>query len=37
MARIKTPTEGTIRYYKKKPTKSRKQRPDGYQRRKPRK
>jgi hypothetical protein len=37
MARIKTPSEGALRYVKKKPTKSRKNRPDGYQRRKPRK
>jgi hypothetical protein len=37
MAKIKAPSEGAIRYKKAKRTKSRRTRPDGYQRKKPRK
>jgi hypothetical protein len=37
MAKIKAPSEGALRYQKKKPTKGKKTRPDGYRAKKPRK
>ena len=37
MAKIKAPSEGVMRYRKKKPTKGIKKRPDGYRARKPKK
>jgi hypothetical protein len=37
MAKFKAPAEGVIRFKKKKPTKGRKTRPDGYKPKKPRK
>jgi hypothetical protein len=37
MAKIKAPAEGVLHFKKKKPTKSKKTRPDGYRAKKPRK
>jgi hypothetical protein len=37
MAKIKAPSEGALRFKKRKPTKGKKTRPDGYKPTKPRK